>query len=190
MAIGQVNISTTPAILSINRTRGQQTITQEQFTLDIQTEHPKVFIESTLPKVEIDQSRAFSEAGLKDVFELTRELAAYALNEMVASIGRIAEQGTQLTNVHSNPNAIADQAYYNAFEQFDSDWNIDFIPKSRPTITLIEGQNDIRVQEGHIINNTQKSKVEHQYTPSQVKIAMQSYNTIAFNYQSKVDKQV
>ena len=187
MGIGQLTIQTTPARLSINRTPEQQSIQQEQYTLNLETSLPKVRVESTLPKITIDQSQPFAESGRKGIADLMAENVSYSVNQMYASIGRIAEQGTQMTNVHINPNAISDQAYYNAYEQFDREWNYGTMPRSRPRIDVIEGQVDIQVTEGRVNNYTQKSRVDYNYTPSKVQVAVAQYHSININYVPKVD---
>ena len=115
------------------------------------------------------------------------EYVAYAKQAMMSSIGRISEQGTQLSNIQYGGNPIADQGVYNAFDQFIGDWNIDFIPKSRPRIDYLPGALDIQVTEGSVENNTQKARVEHDYRPSQFKGVVSQYNTIQFSYTPKVD---
>lgn len=187
MAIGQVQVSTTPMLYRIERTPEKQQITQNFGMLDLDISLVKVNIEATLPKIQIDQTACFEEAGLKGIAAFSEDYVAYAKQAMMASIARISEQGTQLSNIQNGGNPIADQGAYNAFDQFIGDWNIDFIPKSRPKIDTIPGTLDIQVTDGSVENNTEKSRVEHDYTPSRIEGFVSQYNSIKFSYTPTVD---
>lgn len=140
--------------IGINRSPGHIEMQSPGYTLDMSVTQAAVRVESTLPKVTIDQSQCFSEAGLKGNVSFAAEMVNYSKNAMVSSIGRIVEQGNQQADILGGVNALQDQAYYNAFEQFDKEFNMDTIPKSRPRIEIIDGVLDIRVTEGQISNDT------------------------------------
>lgn len=148
---------------------------QRQTTLpkvELQTEQARVEVESTLPKIQIDQRQCFSESGLKGILELTAENAANSVSEMYASIGRIAEQGNALTEIQNGGNVIADQAYYNAYDQFLKDYNLVTMPKSRPKITLQEGAINLKVKGGTVSKNYVKGEIQTEYNPGKVEIYM------------------
>lgn len=166
----QLQINHTWPQIGINRTPGRFEMQSPGYTLDMSITQAKLEMKSTPPKITIDQSQCFSEAGLKGNAELSAENASYSRSEMLKSIGRIADQGNQLANIPDAVNAIPDQGYYNAFEQFDKEFNMDTIPKSRPKIDVIEGTLDIQVIEGTVSNNSIPQKTSLQYQRGAVEV--------------------
>ncbi len=164
--------------LGINRTPGRFEMQSPGYTLNMSVTQAQVTVESTLPKITIDQSQCFSEAGRKGNAELTAEMVSYARNAMLSSVGRIAEQGNQLANIPNASGAIADQAYYNAYEQFDKEFNLGTIPKSQPRIDVIEGKLDIKVIEGQVTNNSVPQKLSLQYQKGAVEIYLKQRPSI------------
>lgn len=145
--------------------------------LDLEIAEPELSIESTLPKVEISQQQAFSESGLKGILELTADTAQVARQLMLQGISRVSSQGDQLADV-SKPDPVPDNARYNAYEQFQHDYNMVTMPVSGPDIQVIEGENDIQFERGTIENNTQVSDVIVDYTPGSVNITMDQYPSL------------
>lgn len=101
---------------------------------------------------------------------------------MISSIGRIVDQGNEMANLPNAVNAISDQAYYNAFEQFDKEFNMDTIPKSRPKIEVTLGQLDIKVTEGQVTNNTVPKAVNMQYVKGAIEIYLKQRGSLELNF--------
>ena len=141
--------------------------------LGIDTELTQVNIDSTMPKVRIDQSRCFSESGLKTMAELTAENASKGVSKMYQSMARIVSQGNQLAQIGSNP--IASQAKYNAYDQFEHSFGMVTMPRSRPNITLIEGQMEIGVT-GDVNLDYQAGSMDSQYNPGKVDVYLAQKN--------------
>lgn len=177
-----IKIQTTPAVLGLSIQKVKMDIQQPKAELDIKSTHPQVRIEATLPTITIDQYQAFAEAGLKNIADLTRDTVAYARSEQLKSIGKRAQQGRALKNIQSGQNAIASNAKYNATQQFNREFGLGFIPKTRPKIDVIEGELDIRVEEGTITNNTRAQKPIINNTPGKVNFALEQYNSIKMEY--------
>lgn len=170
---GQLGMQTTP---------GRFEIKSPGYTLDIQTTLPRVKVEGTVPRIRIDQSRCFAESGLKKPLALTAENAQYSASEMLKNIGRIVEQGNAMADVHKSPNAIADQAMYNAFGQFERDYNMVTMPTSRPDIQVIEGQLDIQVTKGAVQNNTQIRRTDLNYVRGAVNVYLKQRNQLDMRF--------
>lgn len=166
---GQIGIQTSP---------GQVQIESPKQTLEMSVSQAHVKVEATLPKITIDQSQCFSESGLKGIVDFMSEAVSFAKSQMLQSMGRIAEQGNQLTDIHLSTTAIQDQGVYNAYDQFIYDYNMETMPKSRPTINVREGTLDISVQEGEIRNNTKVQRANISYRPGSVQISMLQYPSI------------
>lgn len=167
---GQIGIQTSP---------GQMQIESPKQTLEMSVSQAVVIVDSDSAKITIDQSRCFSESGLKGITDFMADAVGFAKSQMLQSMGRIAEQGNQLTDIHLTTTAIGDQGVYNAYDQFIYDYNMETMPKSRPVINVIEGKLDIRVQEGQINNTTKIQKANLSYRHGSVQISMLQYPSIS-----------
>ncbi|MCH4889298.1 hypothetical protein EZV73_17000 [Acidaminobacter sp. JC074] len=186
-----LEIRTTPAILGHNITKPQHSIEQPKAQVEGGFTLPTIKVEVSLPTVDIDQNQSFNESGLKDNQSFSADYVAYAKQKMQESIGRIADQGNELTNVHEGGNQIADQALYNAFDQFYNEFGMVTMPRTRPQITLIEGQVDIQVTEGQNNQRVIAQKPRIDYQPGRVERYMEQKNSISIKYiGEKVDLQV
>lgn len=166
------------AYIGIQTQNASRTLEQPKADIDIKTEQPRVHIESTLPRVQIDQSQCFSESGLKGILELASENAKNAVAIMNQSTGRIAEEGNQLADIASGVDRVAENADYNAFGQFAKEFGMVTMPRSRPKIHVIEGKNDIRVTGGTVDINVSVNKVLTNYTPGKVDISLRQRNSL------------
>ena len=177
-----LRITTTPAKLNIQTTNAKLEITNPKFPYgELEIEHPKIEMRTKLPKVNIDQYQCFAEAGRMGNLDLSRDNSSYSKSQMMQSIGKIVEQGNQMADFHQG-DPIPDQANYNAYEQFVRDWNIDTIPKSRPTITLDPGNVDIQLQRGSVRMNSKQQKPSYNYSPGKVDIYLAQKNSIEINF--------
>lgn len=140
--------------------------------VELQTDEIQVQLESTQPKITIDQKQCFSESGLKGILELSLENASKASGLMYESVGRIAEQGNALTDIHLGGNPIADQAYYNAYDQFQNEFNMVTMPRTRPDIKLIRGHVNINFKGGTVNKKFVPGELDLQYNPGKVEIYM------------------
>jgi len=186
-----LQIRTTPAILGHNTIKPQLSIEQPKAQVEGSISFAKVQIETTLPKVTIDQDQAFNESGLKNMTAFSEDYVNFAKQKMQESTGRIAEQGNQLTDIHLGGDRIADQALYNAFDQFYHEFGMVTIPRSGAQIDVIEGQVNTSVVEGQITGKirAQKPIIDHQQ--GRVERYMEQYNSISIKYLGeKVDLQV
>lgn len=177
-----LEIRTTPAILNYHNVKPQHSIKQPKARVEGSITHSKISVEATLPKVTIDQTECFNESGLKTVSAFRADNVAYAKQKMQESVGRIASQGDELTNVHLGGNPIADQAYSNAYDQFEHEFGMVTMPRSRPKIDVIEGRVDIKVQEGENTKRVIAQKPEIDYKQGKVEKYMKQYGSISIRY--------
>lgn len=166
---GQIGIQTSP---------GQMQIESPKQTLELSVTQAVVIVDSDPAKITIDQSQCFSESGLKGIVDFMADAVSFAKSQMFQSMGRIAEQGNALTDIHLSKTAIGDQGMYNAYDQFIYDYNMETMPKSRPVINIIEGNLDIQVREGQINNTTKIQKANLSYRHGSVQISMLQYPSI------------
>ena len=180
-----LSIQTQPAILNYNITKSQLSIEQPRPQVEAGLSLPQVRVEATLPKITIDQTQAFNESGLKTVQAFSDEYVSYAKARMQESVGRIAEQGTQMTDIHLGGNAIAEQASYNAYDQFYGEFGMVTMPRSRPEIQVREGNININVTEGQITGKIIPGKPQINYRPGNVERYMAQYNSISIRYEGE-----
>lgn len=177
-----LRINTTNAILNYDISKATLSIKQPQAQIEGETKLPKVIINKTLPKITIDQTQPFNESGLKTISAFSAEAVNYAKSMMESSKARIAGQGDELTNIHLDGNPIADQALYNAFDQFYGEFGMVTMPKSKPNIQVQEGTLDIRLESGSIDKNVKPRKPEIEYNKGGVRYYLKQKNSISIKY--------
>lgn len=177
-----IGIKSTPPVQSIRQPKAEQSI---------ETEQVKVTVESTLPKVKIDQKRAFSESGLKGVLETVKDNAQRGVNIMIQKIDRIVQEGNQFADIQNGVDVVAENADENAFSQFNGDLNIVTMPSSGPDIEVEEGKNEIKVTGGQVDIKTTPHKPEHDYKQGKVDIYMRQRNSLEIKaVGDKFDKKI
>lgn len=186
-----LQINTTPAILGQNITKSKLSIEQPKPQVEGSISFANVRVEATLAKVTIDQDQAFNEAGIKNIKAFSEDYVNFAKQKMQESIGRIAEQGNQLTDIHLGGDPIADQALYNAFDQFYHEFGMVTMPRTGAQIDVVEGRVDTSVEEGQITGKIRAQKPIIKYQQGRVERYMEQYSSISIKYLGeKVDLQV
>lgn len=155
---GQIGINSSDAVLSIKQPRA---------AMEITTQRAEVNIHSELPKVKIDQSQCFSEAGLKDIFELNEDFAQMGKEAVLMAIGEIVDEGNRMAMIANKRDAIVEIATDKALPG-PADFNIKFIPQSRPKIDFeggisfepVSGKVNIEVTRRPVEINVQPGSLE------------------------------
>lgn len=186
-----MEIRTTPAIINYQSTPAKINIEHPDLEVVGDITQPLLEMKSTQPKVLIDQTQPFNEAGLKTMSAFMGEISQYAKNMMHQSIGRIVSQGNQLADIHKGGDPIVDQAIYNAYDQFIYDYNIESIPKSKPDIQVVEGTIDMKVTGGENTKRYITKPLEISYQPWKLDFYMKQMNSISMRYvENQVDLKV
>lgn len=184
-----IQITTQKSILDWNISKAALTQSGNgQNVLDIRSQQPLLEMQTTLPQIQIDQSEAFADAGLKNMRTFMDEAIAYGQQMVSQGTDRIVSQGNEFTNIHENYDPIPDQAIYNAYDMFEKDFNYGVIPESRPKISLREGDISTQLNRGTVTNSSYPSKVQMEYTPWQISYYMKQYSGIEFSYQASTFK--
>lgn len=179
-----LEIRTKPAIIGINRTPSKLSIEQPKAQVSGSISLPQVKIEASLPKITIDQTQSFNESGLKSVTAFSDDYVNYAKRIRIESMGRIVSQGNALKDINLGGNPIANNARYNAVDQFQHEFGMVTMPRTRPRINVIEGQLDISVQEGQINQRIEAQKPIINYQKGKIEFYTKQYNSININYLS------
>lgn len=180
-----LRINTTPAVLGYNIKKPQQTIQQPKAHVEGSMTHARISMHSTRPQLTIDQVQSFNESGLKSVTAFSDEYVSFAKEKMQESIGRIASQGNQLTDVHLGGDQIAEQAVYNAYDQFYHEFGMVTMPRTGPQINITPGDLQIQVTRGQLNGKIIAQKPIINYQPGKVERYMEQYNSISIQYVGK-----
>ncbi len=177
-----LEIRTTQALVGVNRTPAKLSIEQPKAEVDGSISLPKIKVEGTLAKIKINQTQCFNESGRKSVEAFSADYVNFAKQKMQESIGRIAEQGNQLTDIHLGGNPIADQGASNAYDQFEHEFGMVTMPRSRPQIDVIEGTLDIKVEEGEITGKVRAKQPILNHDKGNIEFYLKQKNSISIKY--------
>ena len=177
-----LQISTQPAILSWEVQKGSLSQSGNGISvLELDIEKPIFEMRSELPKIQIDQSQSFADAGLKGIKAMLEESISYGKQMISQGVARIVDQGNTFTDIHTGVDPIPDQAIYNAYDMFAKEFGYGVIPQTRPSISLKEGNVYTTFNPGKVNNQSTPKKVEMQYTPWQISYHMKQYSSISFS---------
>lgn len=183
-----IQISSTQALIGLKTTPGELSIRQPAAELRIENKLPRVEIENTFTQVQIDQTQPFSEAGLKPVLEWAYDATGRSAQAAASYTGKTVDQGNEMANIQNPGNPIAEQADYNAFGQFSVDYNVESVPKSKPSIQFNEGKASIQVHEGKAGITVTPKRPEIQLNQTTVEAYLRQKNSITIT--STIDKEV
>ncbi len=154
--MSSLRITKTDGLIGIKTTPAKMNISQPKADLEIHQKQSKVLIDSEPVQIKIDQSQCFNEAGLKNNTAFMEDMVQRSTQDLLQGINRTVSEGNIMAAVENNVNAFAEIAANNFMQMVE--WNIDFIPKSRPKIEFVGGNMDISVDEGYIKINARTNK--------------------------------
>jgi len=178
----RLEIKTTPAIINFNTENAslkKPAIPKD--ILDIKTEKFDFIIDRDKGSLQIDQNQCFNEAGLKDIRAFMDDYVSYAKQKVSEGVDRIVREGNNLANIQNGMDGFVENADHNAFGLFQHEFNIDFIPKSRPIINYMPDKIKTDYKPGKIINNSIPSNELGEYKAGKVNIYMKQMNSIEIN---------
>jgi len=185
-------INQTQAKIGIERIPGRLDMQTQNPRLELHQKHAKVNIKTEPVKIEINQYKAFANAGLKNFQDLTKEAAQLGYQQAMEFIGKTAADGRMLAAIENGGNPLIDIAVRDAFPQ--KEFRNMHVPKAGPEFSVSGGTVSIEPEpNGEGIHNGVEGKytpgdVIYSFTPTQVNIYMKQYNSISFEYRdSKVD---
>lgn len=161
-------------------------ITTKPAQLDLRTKRIELNLHTELPKIQIDQHDAFASAGLKSVFDRSREYTGETRQHILEYIAKTAQDGKSYAAVENPVNAIAQIAKRDTFVEHE--FGIVMMPSVRPEITVVgvqEFRPDINTGEGMqngITGTFTPASVRIGFTPAQVRIYMQQYASMNISY--------
>lgn len=180
-----LSITQTHAQIGIDRSPSRLDIESENARLELRQRHAKVNIKTELPRVEIDQYEAFASAGLKNYLDLTRDAAQRGKQQAIEYIGKVASDGDRLAAIEQGGNPIVEFALRDAYPEHE--FNIDFIPKVGPKITIkgsveFDPERNAEGANHGVEGNFTPAQVNINYTPAQIDIFLRQYASIRISY--------
>jgi len=169
---GQIGIKTTNAYLDVRQPKGEQSIRQIK---------AQMIVDRQLPKVLIDQSQPFAEAGRKPWSQVAAEYAQMGRQQAIEGIARIVDDGNRMAMIQRKmPEAIPEIALKNSTPK-QHEFNFGMIPTSRPRIE-VTGHLNIDWQIGGVEYNFTPRRPVADYHPGKAEIYMEQYPQINFKY--------
>ncbi|TYQ15017.1 UNVERIFIED_CONTAM: hypothetical protein Cloal_1418 [Acetivibrio alkalicellulosi] len=183
-----LSITSTHARIGIQTSPSKLEMESSMAKLEHKQNHAKMKIETDLPKVKIDQYEAFASAGLKNLLDLTKENAQIGHQQAMEYISKKASDGDQMAEIHLGGNPIAEFALRDSYTE--REFNIDFIPKARPEITVegdirIELEGDVEAVAKSVETSYIPENLNINYIPSNVNIYMEQYASLNIEYRGK-----
>lgn len=178
-----LRIRTQDVQIGIHQGMGVLRITQNHQFLQMQRTDPKIYLQQEEPVLLIDQSRCFSEAGLKSNMELSREFAAKGRQNAMKTIAKIADEGRAMADIQNG--VVISRLAKNKAGSSKAKFVFDMIPKSRPEMTFQRGETHIAYQKGEVRTYVPPNPVKVHYDPRNVDIYLKQKNDIRIDYIGK-----
>jgi len=186
-----LEISTTPARLSIETTASQLSVRTRKASLELAHTQAKVNVHTELPRVIIDQYECFATSGLMGPVDLTRQAAQRAMQQAITYTAKVAGDGDSMAAIENPIDPMPDIVERDAFPEHE--FGLDYMPKARPVITVTGGvwisiEGEAGASNG-IHGRYTPGRVSIDYTPAQVRIRMAQYPSIKMKYvQNRIDR--
>lgn len=189
-----LSITQNYARIGIDRNPSRLEMESQNARLELRQKHAKVNIKTDLPRVEIDQYEAFASAGLKNFLDLTKDAAQRGQQQAIEYIGKLAGDGDSLAAIERGGDPIIQIALRDAYPEHE--FNIDFIPKVGPKITVkgsvqLDPERNAEGVNHGVEGNFTPANVNINYTPAQVNVFLKQYASIQMSYtENKINKYI
>jgi hypothetical protein len=182
MELPQIRMQSQMAKISITTQPARQEIRQPKADLSIQQPHAEISMRTKPLKLTIDQTQAWEDMNLRNVFRLTEKFAQEGKRAASEGTGRRASQGTELMRIENKGNPIVSQAFQNAYEPPRS-LGIKFIPSlGAVKINYEPSRVEIDVKPNKPIIEARANKPEIGFIPGSVNITMQQYQNLEIDF--------
>jgi len=106
----RLSIRTTPALLGIESPRGKLDIQSPPGQLEITSPRADMQIRQPRGELTIDSSAAYAAYAMGGVFETADRIADQMKQRILENIGKIAQEGGRMIQIHKSSNAVAEIA--------------------------------------------------------------------------------
>lgn len=178
-----LRITTKPALLGMETTPGKYDIQQPKADMQLNTQKPRLEMNTEHVQVLIDQYQCFAESGLKNYIDLTKDNVAFAQQKFSEAVARIVRQGDEMvSSLHKGQDMIPIHAQENIVAKNDKEFNMVTMPKSRPKIDFKGGTVEINVVEGKVDLQAKVNKPKINYNRGKLDIYLRQKNSVNIEY--------
>jgi len=179
-----LEISMTPARLSIETTTSQLSIETRKARLELTRPEVKINVHTELPRVIIDQYECFATSGLMGPIDMTRYYGQQAMQQAITYASKVSGDGDSMAAIENPSDPMPDIVERDAFPEHE--FVLDYMPKARPKITVTGGvQIDVE-RSGNAGNRVYGTytpgSINIDYTPARVMIHMAQYPSVSMKY--------
>lgn len=178
MNIPQLQIQTTRGILGLQIINPVQEIEQPRATLTQQQPAAILEITTTNPKLFVDTTEVRADLDLKSAIKRTEEYAQLGIQGVMEGIARRAQEGQQLAQIDSGSNIIKQISMQNTLPP-PAPLGIKFVPDRRKIKMSIEpGTLNMQISPQNPVNEVQVNAPLHRYTSGKVTGEMEQWPSI------------
>lgn len=175
-----IRITTQQGQIGINTTNARLLITQRPAEIDTHTEQATLEMHTEQIQIRIDQQQCFNESGLMSPSAFSEDVSQQGKQAVYEGISRRAAEGNQMAAIEKGNDAIANIAFDNSFHI--ADFNITFMPKSKPEIDFVGGNIDIKVNEGSVEMKVKINRPDIEFEPGSIEIFLKQKPDISIKY--------
>lgn len=185
-----LSIKTTDILLGIKTTPCRLNMNSEMAKLRLHQNKCRLMVKTQKPEVKIDQSKCFSDEGIKSNSEFSREAAARGYKKAMQYIRKVASDGERMAAIQYKRNAIAEIAARDALKK--NEFVLGFIPRSLPEIR-VTGSIDIQWEDpgnaalNGVYGEYVPARLETEFDPAKVNIYVRRYPSVDIKYEGQLD---
>ena len=163
-------IQQTHGALAIESKRAQLTPARSQMKMNVSAQRAKFEANTSLPRVQIDQTEAFASAGLKPALRVSGDIYKEALNKGIETIGRIASEGQAFLRIENRGNPVVDVAKQSM--EVSTSMSVTAMPSVPPEINFTGGDFQLNWQPGMMsIEWEAIESLPFEYVPAEINIS-------------------
>ena len=174
-----IQINSQRGILGMQTNNAKIEYTTPKGNWEMRTVKAQMEVSPGWAQVRIDQTIPFAEAGRKTLSMLVQDYADLGKQSLLEGIARRAQEGDLMARP---PYGDAIQRIVMSKLPTRADFNIKFIPQSRPEIDFVNLEKDITWQIGGSERTFQLNKGEFNYQRGGVDIYMEQYPSLDIQF--------
>ncbi|MCM3238368.1 DUF6470 family protein [Heyndrickxia oleronia] len=183
MELPQIRMQSQMAKIEMTTNPAIQSIEQPGPDLDIQQPPAELHITRTPSMLYIDQTEARADIDLKSIRRRVEEFAQNGYQEWLNGIARRSQEGNELMRIENGGNPIANIAKQNGKLFHTFDFNIGYVPKAGSVkLEYVPTKLDIQWELHKPVNNTIARKPIINYQPGTVDIRMKQYQDLKIDF--------
>ncbi|MDD4802883.1 MAG: DUF6470 family protein [Syntrophomonas sp.] len=144
--------------------------------IEIQTSPAELEMHSSHPRIHIDQSQCFADAGLKSPSVLSADCVSRAYSLAMEGIGRRVSEGNQLAQI--NGATVQDIAGDIPLFEDRLNFNCRSIPKQRPEISFDVEPVEVSFRPAQVNANLRRGRVENNFEMGKLQIYLLQKNYV------------